>query len=649
MHPRHSSLRYLFFSLVLGLLNALVFVFLVPPWQHYDEPKHFEYLWLLIHRGAPPQKGDFDAQLSREVIASMLEHGFWGDEDMSALLYRPDELMTIPGYSQLEEPVAYYWWASLPLRWIKTSAVESQLYVARLMSVVLFLLILVVGWVATLELTVPASALRWMVPLSMALLPGFVDVMSAVNNDVLAVLGYSVFLWGAIRLLKRPFSLINLAWCILAAIACLFLKSTSAFAIILLPLVLVFAVFRSSRPFLVIAGVSGSIVLICFGLLRWDDALYWHRGSSQAQPLRQQRPEAVLGEQVLALEVGARVTPKWSVPVYQLIPEENWDQLVGKRLTLGGWMWATREIEVEFLAFVTPQAHQSQRIKVGLTPQFFSMWIDGPVERSRVWIEIDPIRESGECSVFFDGFVMALGERPLNDPPLYASPFGEFGEWGGEPFENLLRNASFEKAAPRVHPWVDNFAAAYLPDEMRPSMVLSALLDLPATGYLYRLTAPHLFRTFWGRFGWGHVPLYFFKFLGRRPYFYLGLVTLVALLGAFLAALRRLRTWHWEIGFVLGVALLIPWLITLLRGTVFLPLPRLYFSVARHALVSILPVMLLLNTGWREIGRIALRSLRHYAGETHLIPVLRGLYLFFFVAMNAYAYFSIAKFYRLFP
>jgi hypothetical protein len=33
--------------LLLAAINGLFYIFIVPPWQHYDEPNHFEYIWLL--------------------------------------------------------------------------------------------------------------------------------------------------------------------------------------------------------------------------------------------------------------------------------------------------------------------------------------------------------------------------------------------------------------------------------------------------------------------------------------------------------------------------------------------------------------------------------------------------------------------------
>ena len=67
--------------LFLALVNGLLYVFIVPPWQHYDEPNHFEYVWLLADRSERPKPGDYDTGMRRDVARSMIEHKFydgWG-------------------------------------------------------------------------------------------------------------------------------------------------------------------------------------------------------------------------------------------------------------------------------------------------------------------------------------------------------------------------------------------------------------------------------------------------------------------------------------------------------------------------------------------------------------------------------------------
>jgi hypothetical protein len=73
-----NSNASLVFALLPGLLNGLVFVFLVPPWQHYDEPNHIVFIWLIGHHpGSLPQPGESDPAMSRAVVESMVAIGFY--------------------------------------------------------------------------------------------------------------------------------------------------------------------------------------------------------------------------------------------------------------------------------------------------------------------------------------------------------------------------------------------------------------------------------------------------------------------------------------------------------------------------------------------------------------------------------------------
>jgi apolipoprotein N-acyltransferase len=59
-----------------------------------------------------------------------------------------------------------------------------------------------------------------MLPLSLTLVPGFVDIMTAVNDDVGATVFFSLFLWAGIRLIVRGFRWTTTVAFLLLAIAC---------------------------------------------------------------------------------------------------------------------------------------------------------------------------------------------------------------------------------------------------------------------------------------------------------------------------------------------------------------------------------------------------------------------------------------------
>ena len=108
--------RILGFLLLLGLVHGLVYIFLVPPWQHYDEPNHFEYVWLIQERGELPQSGDYDQSMRRDVAESMIEHGFFNGMDFFPKLDVQDEPIWIGSYHQISNPPFYYYLTTLPLK-----------------------------------------------------------------------------------------------------------------------------------------------------------------------------------------------------------------------------------------------------------------------------------------------------------------------------------------------------------------------------------------------------------------------------------------------------------------------------------------------------------------------------------------------------
>lgn len=235
---------WLSFLLVYVLVRGLIQIAVVPPWQHYDEPAHFEYAWLLANRQALPQTGDYDQVMRREVVASMLDHDFYRGLD-----YHPNLLSDTPiriGYSQVGDPPLYYLLVALPLRLVRHTDVTFQLYVARSVSLVLYMLSIWIASRLVRELVTPGHPLRWAVPGMLALVPAYTDLMTAVNNDVGAVVVFSLFLWGAARIIIQGVSLPRLGWVVGTVALCVWTKNTAMLAALLAPLVLALSFVR--RP-----------------------------------------------------------------------------------------------------------------------------------------------------------------------------------------------------------------------------------------------------------------------------------------------------------------------------------------------------------------------------------------------------------------
>ena len=137
--------RFLLLLVAFSLVHGLIYLSLVPPWQHYDEPTHFEYVRLIVERGQLPEPGDYSLPMRREIAASMAQFDFWG-RDAGA---RPDLLSPEPpdvGISELHHPPFYYMLAALPQAWLHHVPVEVQLYMARAVSVLLNLAVVAAAW-----------------------------------------------------------------------------------------------------------------------------------------------------------------------------------------------------------------------------------------------------------------------------------------------------------------------------------------------------------------------------------------------------------------------------------------------------------------------------------------------------------------------
>src|SRR5262245_42806309 len=61
----------------LALVHALLFAWLVPPWQAPDEPTLFEYAALIARLGRLPTTGDSDPALERQIVDSLVRQHFF--------------------------------------------------------------------------------------------------------------------------------------------------------------------------------------------------------------------------------------------------------------------------------------------------------------------------------------------------------------------------------------------------------------------------------------------------------------------------------------------------------------------------------------------------------------------------------------------
>jgi hypothetical protein len=606
--------------LLLGLIQGLLFLWLVPPWQHYDEPTHFEYAWLIANRGRLPQPGDVDYTMRREVAASMVAHRFYEGLPQPNLLTDRDEIWI--GVTELVHPPAYYIWASLPVYLARFLPIEMQLYAARLASLALFLMTIGVALRLMRDLAPPGHTLRWAVPLSLTLLAPFADIMTAVNNDVGAVFVMSLFLWIAVRLIRFG---LNWRRCVLligASALAAATKNTAAVAIVLTPIAVVLSLWRQYRwrwRWLA-AGSAAAVVLLPMTTFAWGDAAYWYRwatDSAQVVPTRVAAADAPLG--TMSIQV-ATASGSGHVLINPLLPADV-VRLRGKQATVGGWVWASDPITIVQPSLLTSGPGESNErlthVLVDLTtePVFVAQTIEIPADAvtAAYVFEAPPSAESAATTVYLDGALIVEGAFHAYQAPTFNDPYGLDGRWGDQAFTNLLRNGSAESAWPRLRPEVDQALVTYI--RRSPAQTLSALMDIERIGpFMLTTVASRLFFSFFGTFGWAHINLpaaWQWAFLA---------IAAVALLGVGKWLLARSRL-HTEgsmpaLAFLAMAGLLI-WGNTVLRalplldGNVLLPL-------ARYGFPAMLPTMLILVGGW---WAIPLRRWR-WTGAAALLSVL---------------------------
>ena len=628
--------------LIVALVHGLIYIYLIPPWQHYDEPNHFEHAWLIANNRQLPEAGDYDPVMSRQVVESMVEHGFYDRLPIRPNL-SPDKDVKIGGYPQLDEPALYYLLAALPLSFFSSQSITAQLHAARFVSLFLYLISVLAAWGVAKELTSPGSPLRWLVPLTMALLPGLVDIMTSVNNDVAAVAILSMFLWVSVRMIKRGFSFFGFVLlCFLAGLS-VFTKGTAYIAIPLMFVVLAFTLVRGRRRLFIWVGLGAAALILVAAVISWGDAAYWTRNTFQDVNARVATGQAPVGEHALQMVIDPSKPSPRNIWIRQALPSDVGNSLSQQTVTLGAWMWASNPIQVRSPVLRTYPGEQMiyEEIMIDETPKFVAFVTQMGGKTYRSFVSIEPlVGEIDEAvTIFVDGVVLVLGEYPTTEAPAYSNKYGKTGIWGGKPFSNLLRNSSAEQSWPRFRSWVDEVGVRILPDQNynTPSVILNTIFDWETGGEYYWITIQRLLRTFWAKFGWGNVPL-----LGHKPYRSLAVITLVGLIGFIMLAVRKRRKFPWEIGLLFVIGLAAAWGAALIRGSYYVMTPyKIYYPVARYALPMVIPTITLLVVGWYGLLISLERWPRFKSPLLFLIPLV------FLLILDVYSIISLAKYYEI--
>lgn len=627
--------KFLALLLVLMLARGLLYAVVFPPWQHYDEPTHFEYVRLIAERGSLPQYGDYDLEMRREIAASMRETGFWTAPGVPAIDFWSDTPPDI-GISELAHPPLYYVLLAVLQPLAAHQDVAGQLYLARLGSILLGLVVAASAFGLTAEVFPRRPMLPAAVAAFIAFLPPTAAMMTAVNNDVGAAAAVSLLLLAAVRLVHRGSSLWRGALVVLLAGACVAAKSTASIMAVAILLALSGGyLFRMAwtpqrRRWLWLGLAVLGLVILASAFTWGGQAASWESREPAAAPNRL-AADTVLGRSALALSIGDDRYPRM---LFQELAPADGQRLQGQTVTLGAWLRVAQGPDGPvLLGLADGSTFHGQHLQVGGDWQFhaFTARMAPDAATVAVHLRIPEPREAASV-VLLDGIVLAEGDFSASLAPGFDSPKAASGSWAGRPFENLLRNGSAESSWPGLRTWIGDQTLFHYP----AIHVFHSLWDGQRTGWVYGTDLLMLFQSFWGRLGWNHLAL-------PKAYFVpLLLLTLAGIVGAALALLRWFRRggnrepWKAQALAILATALLAGWGGAALRIHPVFAVSGVLWPVARYAMVAIGPTAMLLCLGWAEllprrwvreaawIGLLALIALDAIVLWTVVVPYYYG-------------------------
>ena len=643
--------------LVLGFIHGLIFVFIVLPWEHYDEPAHFEYAWLIANRLRLPKPDDFDVNMRLDLGKSLAQSGFFARRTDSPPNLADPSRPIWAGVTQLSDPPFYYILDALPIFVLRGAPINTQLVGGRIFSLVFFLLTLWAAYQILCELTPPKSYLRWLVPLFLALLPGFAEFMSAVNNHVAAIGLISIWLLVAVRLIKRGLTLDYVAFLILLDITCYYTQKIAWITIPLTLLVLLLGLFKPFKVWIVWAMMGASVIGAILFSMQWNDAALWLRRSVQDLPTRTGTTQtAPLNN---ALQVKLYPDSNWgqdnsngSAGFFQLLPAQEASALKGKVVTVGAWMWSDKPASVygpgvNALYPLDDHWLGFPLVAVSSTPVFVSSTFQLPYDQQRIQIWLRATSpDNPDATLYISGVVMARGQWPTT-PPLFTGSNGSKGTWGGRPFVNLARNSLMQASWPFPKPRVLKILMSRVSglDPTHVSSAIALFLDLKGTTWYTNGTTATIFRSFWAKFCWDQVSLLPLEIFSNRPYLILLIISLWGGLGCLAAGYvwRKHIPWN-EVAFLLvfsgGVTLVAYFYgVYIMGGGLRF---RAFYPVARYVYPAVIPIASILVCGWSSWYTLGRRWL-------NIRPSLAlAIFVFLMLGLDIYSYISILTYFRTF-
>ena len=579
---------------MLAFVHGLLYVFIVPPWQHYDEPAHFEYAALIAGHGRLPQTNELDVDLRREIAQSMERTGFYQKPGKSPdLVTASGEHIPLIGYSQLSDPPLYYAVAAVPIYLLRNAAIETQLRAARIISVLLLLVTVASAWGIAREVAPEGHALRWALPVAMALLPTLAELLAALNNDAIAIAAVSVCLWGAVRFVARG-GWRNAVWVMLAGASLLATKNTAWLALPALFVALVFGCVRGRWRVFAWAGLGFILIAGIVVAVNWGDPSQWYRNAVQSDVKRCASAAQCNGQPPNGAHAFRMTTmPDGEQPaLVQLLSADAVAAIRGKPIVVGAYIWTDAtgdktQVALPSTIFYAWNVFVPSRAGAVVTatrqPTWHTFTTVVPADASFGSVELAPVMPGGSAGTTL--YVDAVSLTVENADDANRSP--------GNATQNWIRNGSAEEGWPWLRVPIQRLVSRVFPDMPRYNFLMVPF-DPPTSSTYFGFAAPFTFETFWGRFSWGQIAM-------PKPVFVACLLIAIASLLVTLVTWPRWRTWlsSGQVA-VLAMVFVPAWAFTLLRGTPYVQVTP-FLTTARYGFTAIVPTLLILLLGWTEV------------------------------------------------
>jgi hypothetical protein len=610
--------------LIVGLIHGLIYVFLTPPWWHHDEAGHFQVARFIADNDRYPKSGwEYDNVLQEELKLSLDKYDIL--ENMGYSLDSDKELPPIVLALQMWDPPLFYEIASLPLRLLKNTNIATQNRALRILSLSFFLLTLWASWGLAGELFGMAHPSRSISVIFLALLPGFLNEMTAIGNAPLGTFLFAFFLLNGVRLLKYGFSWKIMGFFGATAIASFYANNLIWVSIVALTaLVILFLLFYKYPKWIPWAIASLVFIAAFVFVFEWGEARYWYSDIPRETQARQLNEKSPFGN--YALQIPGNQIIRQRIPIEYLKP------LRSNTVTLGFWAWASSPIKINAPTIIFSYeggyvSSPKKSINLGLVPKFYSIQVDVPYNSRNGWLDI----ANQETDIYFDQIVLADGMWD-EGMPQFDDSTSRTGLWQGDEFENLIRNSSFEKS------WFNISALAWKKLLYRfphyfSNPALVTLIDWESSGWYLKQTYVVFNETFWGKFGPSTLPMlgapYIYQLL--RSIFLLGLFSILVFIWQNFKILDK------RLLFILGLSTVIIWGQALLRGA-----GSFEITWARYALPAFVPTAMILSAGWFSLASIFLKGTRIRKTRTFWI-----IFLALLVSIDILAIFAMQLFFYL--